>query len=68
MLSKLEAVAGDISKSGFGLEEPVADTISTQVHFIINSAANTTFDERYKPFFFVTLHKYRCTGCCYSIN
>nr|ACA28679.1 male sterility-related protein [Linum usitatissimum]ACA28680.1 male sterility-related protein [Linum usitatissimum] len=47
MLSKLVPVAGDVCKSNLGLEQEIADLIADDVDVIVNSAANTTFDERY---------------------
>ncbi|EEF22642.1 conserved hypothetical protein [Ricinus communis] len=46
MLSKLVPVVGNTCESDLGLETTMADVISRQVHVIINSAANTTFNER----------------------
>ncbi|PIN12713.1 Long-chain-fatty-acyl-CoA reductase [Handroanthus impetiginosus] len=46
MLSKLVPVVGNIRKSNLGLDEDSADSIAKDVDIIINSAANTTFDER----------------------
>ncbi|CAI0406505.1 unnamed protein product [Linum tenue] len=47
MLSKLVPVVGDVCKSNLGLEQELADLIADDVDVIVNSAANTTFDERY---------------------
>ncbi|XP_075474241.1 fatty acyl-CoA reductase 2, chloroplastic [Primulina tabacum] len=47
MLSKLVPVVGNICESNLGIDEEASDLISKQVNVIINSAANTTFDERY---------------------
>ncbi|XP_059428405.1 fatty acyl-CoA reductase 2, chloroplastic [Corylus avellana] len=47
MLSKLVPVVGNICESDLGLDEDSADVISKEVDLIVNSAANTTFDERY---------------------
>ncbi|KAJ6425732.1 hypothetical protein OIU84_026332 [Salix udensis] len=47
MLSKLVPVVGNVCKSNLGLEEDLADKIANEVDIIVNSAANTTFDERY---------------------
>lgn len=47
MLSKLVPVVGNICESGLGLEEDLSDIIADEVDVIVNSAANTTFDERY---------------------
>ncbi|KAI4365426.1 hypothetical protein MLD38_021410 [Melastoma candidum] len=45
--SKLVPVMGDVSSSSLGIREDMLDSISKEVHIIVNSAANTTFDERY---------------------
>lgn len=47
MLSKLVPVVGNVCDSNLGLEGDIADIISEEVDVIINSAANTAFDERY---------------------
>ncbi|CAI0402456.1 unnamed protein product [Linum tenue] len=47
MLSKLVPVVGDVCESNLGLEQELADLIADDVDIIVNSAANTTFDERY---------------------
>ncbi|KAJ6968229.1 hypothetical protein NC653_036240 [Populus alba x Populus x berolinensis] len=47
MLSKLVPVVGNVCESNLGLEEDLADRIADEVDIIVNSAANTTFDERY---------------------
>lgn len=47
MLSKLVPVVGNVCESSLGLEEDLADAIGRDVDIIVNSAANTTFDERY---------------------
>ncbi|EEF27960.1 Male sterility protein, putative [Ricinus communis] len=47
MLSKLVPVVGNICESDLGLEATMANVISREVHVIINSAANTRFNERY---------------------
>ncbi|XAR70055.1 Long-chain-fatty-acyl-CoA reductase [Bertholletia excelsa] len=47
MLSKLVPVLGNVCESNLGLEEHTLDAISKEVDVIVNSAANTTFDERY---------------------
>jgi fatty acyl-CoA reductase len=46
MLSKLVPVVGNICESDLGLDEDSADVIAKEVDLIVNSAANTTFDER----------------------
>ncbi|KAG1334159.1 fatty acyl-CoA reductase 2-like [Cocos nucifera] len=47
MLRKLIPVVGNVREANLGLETGLADEISEEVDVIINSAANTTFDERY---------------------
>ncbi|KAJ4823884.1 Fatty acyl-CoA reductase 2 [Turnera subulata] len=47
MMSKIVPVLGDICESNLGLEEDLVDEIANEVDVIVNSAANTTFDERY---------------------
>lgn len=47
MLEKLIPVVGDVREDDLGLEPQLADEISEEVDVIVNSAANTTFDERY---------------------
>ncbi|XP_012485655.2 fatty acyl-CoA reductase 2, chloroplastic [Gossypium raimondii] len=47
MLSKLVPVVGNVCESDLGLDDELADLISKEVDIIVNSAANTTFDERY---------------------
>ncbi|CAN0927495.1 Fatty acyl-CoA reductase 2, chloroplastic [Linum grandiflorum] len=50
MLSKLVPVVGDLTRGDpelLGLESHVADFVADQVDVMVNSAANTTFDERY---------------------
>ena len=47
MLSKLVPVIGNICESNLGLDEDSSDAIIDEVDVIVNSAANTTFDERY---------------------
>ncbi|KAF7146275.1 hypothetical protein RHSIM_Rhsim04G0090500 [Rhododendron simsii] len=47
MLSKLVPVLGNVCESNLGLEETSLDEIAKDVDIIVNSAANTTFDERY---------------------
>lgn len=46
MLSKLVPVVGNVCETNLGLDEAAADIITKEVDVIINSAANTTFDER----------------------
>ncbi|XP_009391351.3 fatty acyl-CoA reductase 2, chloroplastic [Musa acuminata AAA Group] len=47
MSSKLVPVIGNIREANVGIEPELADEISKEVDVIINSAANTAFDERY---------------------
>ncbi|WCJ34088.1 Fatty acyl-CoA reductase 2 chloroplastic [Euphorbia peplus] len=47
MLSKLVPVVGNVCDSNLGLDEDLANLIANEVDVIVNSAANTTFDERY---------------------
>ncbi|KAE9621708.1 putative oxidoreductase [Lupinus albus] len=47
MLSKLVPVVGNICESNLGLDGDTYDVIVEKVDVIVNSAANTTFDERY---------------------
>ncbi|XP_010520001.1 PREDICTED: fatty acyl-CoA reductase 2-like [Tarenaya hassleriana] len=47
MLSKLVPVTGNICDSDIGLQSDYAEEIARDVDVIINSAANTTFNERY---------------------
>ncbi|CAM8971448.1 unnamed protein product [Rhodiola kirilowii] len=47
IMSKLVAVVGDVSKSDVGLDDTATSSIANDVDVIVNSAANTTFDERY---------------------
>lgn len=51
MLSKLVPVLGNVCESNLGLEEAALDEIAKDVDIIVNSAANTTFDERLKSIF-----------------
>nr|CAB3496970.1 unnamed protein product [Digitaria exilis] len=45
--TKLVPVVGDVREANIGIAPVLADEIADQVDIIINSAANTTFDERY---------------------
>ncbi|CAH9063346.1 unnamed protein product [Cuscuta europaea] len=47
MLNKLVPVVGNVCDSGLGMDEHTAEMIAKEVDVIVNSAANTTFDERY---------------------
>ncbi|XP_037415576.1 fatty acyl-CoA reductase 2, chloroplastic-like [Triticum dicoccoides] len=44
---KLVAVVGNVREDNMGIAPKLADEIAKQVDIIINSAANTTLDERY---------------------
>lgn len=46
MLTKLIPVTGNICDSNIGLQADSAEEIANEVDVIINSAANTTFNER----------------------
>lgn len=46
MLSKIVPVVGNICESNLGFDEDSADFIAKEVDVIVNSAANTAFDER----------------------
>lgn len=39
-------VVGNVCESNLGLEESFNDAITDEIDIIVNSAANTTFDER----------------------
>ncbi|KAL8149635.1 fatty acyl-CoA reductase 2, chloroplastic-like [Apium graveolens] len=47
MLDKLIPVAGDVCESDLGIETNLAAEIAQAVNVVVNSSANTTFDERY---------------------
>ncbi|KAJ0982272.1 hypothetical protein J5N97_010527 [Dioscorea zingiberensis] len=47
MLRKLVPVVGNVREAELGIEAELANEISREVDVIVNSAANTTFDERY---------------------
>lgn len=47
MHTKLVPILGDISADKLGIKQDVADKLAQQVDIILNSAANTNFDERY---------------------
>ncbi|RDX87381.1 Fatty acyl-CoA reductase 2, partial [Mucuna pruriens] len=47
MLSKLVPVVGNVCEHNLGLDEDISNVIEDEVDIIVNSAANTTFDERY---------------------
>ncbi|KAF7041155.1 hypothetical protein CFC21_050984 [Triticum aestivum] len=44
---KLVPVVGDVREANIGIAPELADEIAERVDIIVNSAANTTFDERY---------------------
>lgn len=46
MLSKLVPVVGNVCESNLGLDEDIVNVIVKDVDIVVNSAANTTFDER----------------------
>lgn len=46
MLSKLVPVVGNVCESNLGIDDHTAEVIAKEVDIIVNSAANTTFDER----------------------
>lgn len=54
MQRKLVPVVGNVTEANLGLEPAVAAEIAEEVDVIINSAANTTFDERFKFLYFCT--------------
>lgn len=47
MLAKLIPVAGNVCESDIGIESNLAAEIAQVVNVIVNSSANTTFDERF---------------------
>ncbi|KAL3623806.1 Fatty acyl-CoA reductase 2 [Castilleja foliolosa] len=47
MLSKLVPVVGNVSETNLGLDEDAAALMAKEIDVIVNSAANTTFNERY---------------------
>ncbi|KAH0467193.1 hypothetical protein IEQ34_004431 [Dendrobium chrysotoxum] len=47
MMKKLVPVMGNVREANMGIEASLAEEISKEVDVIVNSAANTTFDERY---------------------
>lgn len=46
MLSKLVPVVGNVCETHLGLDRDLANVIAKEVDIVVNSAANTTFDER----------------------
>lgn len=55
MLSKLVPVLGNICETNLGIDPILADEIANEVDIIVNSAANTTFDERLLLPYFIML-------------
>ena len=47
MMRKLVPVAGNVCESNLGMDPHTANEIAKEVDVIINSAANTTLDERF---------------------
>lgn len=47
MMKKLVPVMGNVREANMGIEASLAEEISKEVDVIVNSAANTTFDERF---------------------
>lgn len=47
MLEKIIPVLGDVRETGIGIKSEIAEKIVEEVDIIVNSAANTTFDERF---------------------
>ncbi|KAK1367388.1 Fatty acyl-CoA reductase [Heracleum sosnowskyi] len=47
ILSKLVPVVGNMCETDLGIQEDVANRVAREVDVIINSAATTTFDERF---------------------
>ena len=45
--TKLVPVVGDVREANIGIGPDLADEIAERVDVIVNSAANTTFDERF---------------------
>lgn len=58
MLSKLVPVVGNICESGLGLDDDVYNVVADEVDVILNSAANTTFNERLACNFFFKKNLY----------
>ncbi|KAI9104283.1 hypothetical protein K1719_023119 [Acacia pycnantha] len=48
MMRKLVPVVGTVCESDLGMDAHTANDIAKQVHVVINSAAATSFDERYE--------------------
>eukprot|EP00898_Chlorokybus_atmophyticus_P005572 jgi/Chlat1/6015/Chrsp4S06200 len=47
MSSRITAISGDIGSDHLGLDASVAEMLKNTVDVVVNSAATTTFDERY---------------------
>lgn len=47
MLQKLVPVTGNVTRDELGIQPDMADELLQDVDIVLNSAANTTFDERY---------------------
>ncbi|CAN4096693.1 unnamed protein product [Withania somnifera] len=47
MSSKLVPVLGNVCEANLGIDEDTTNLMAKEVDIIVNSAANTTFDERY---------------------
>lgn len=56
MRMKLTAVSGTISTDGFGMDSDSAGDLSKKLEIIVNSAATTTFDERYNVIIIVDVN------------
>nr|KYP53438.1 Fatty acyl-CoA reductase 2 [Cajanus cajan] len=63
MLSKLVPVVGNVCEHNLGLDEDISNVIADEVDVIVNSAANTTFDERYD-----TAININTIGPCHLMN
>lgn len=46
MLNKLVPVLGNVCEANLGIDQDTANMMVKEVDIIVNSAANTTFDER----------------------
>lgn len=51
MLSKIVPVIGNVCETNLGLDEDTTQMLVKEVDIIVNSAANTTFDERWDEFY-----------------
>lgn len=47
MFKKVIPVLGNVTETGIGIKSEIAEEIAEEVDIIVNSAANTTFDERF---------------------